>query len=170
MQNYFGTLFLDLSNHIKTAVPEVRWIDQDFNQLEIFEYRPEVSFPCVLIDVVGARYSELANLAQIGEITINVRIGFAPFSKSYQLAPNDVREKALEYYNLEQKIFEAVQGWQNDFTQPLIRTASSTERRDGDPNGLRVRVLTFTTMYEDDSAVMQYNKTAADLDITSEIV
>jgi hypothetical protein len=111
MQNFFGQLYLDLSAYLKTAVPELRWIDQDFGQLERFRYRPEVSFPCALIDFVQATYSNQAELAQIGEVTINIRIGFAPFSQSHQAAPQDVKERALAYYNLEQRIFEAVQGW-----------------------------------------------------------
>lgn len=157
MNNYFGQLFLDLSLYLKTAVPELRWIDQDFGQLEHFEIRPEVSFPCALIDFVSASYSGLANLSQVGDVAINIRLGFAPFSQSYHGAPMDVKEKALEFYNLEQKVYQALQGWSPEkegeqYTQAFIRQSAMTEQRDGDRIGMRVRVLTFVTQLEDHSA------------------
>jgi hypothetical protein len=180
MNNLFGQLYLDLSERIKTEVPEIRWIDQDFGQLERFEYRPEVTFPCALIDFIQANYSNLSQLVQVGEVTVNIRLGFSPFSQAYHAAPTDVKEKALEYYSIEQKVFEAVQGWQPDppadwildepYAQPFIRVSSTTEQRDNDAIGLRVRVLTFTTGFEDETAIIKYKKTPASLEFDNEII
>jgi len=168
MQNFFGQLYIDLSNRLKTAVPELKWIDQDFGQLERFDYRPDVAFPCALIDFIQATYSNLSMLAQVGEVSVNIRIGFAPFSQSYQAAPLDVKEKALAYYDIEQKVFEAVQGWNNDFTEPFIRVSATTEQRDNDAIGLRVRVLTFQTGYQDESNVKRYTKVERPLNVDTE--
>lgn len=165
MENLFGQLYLDYSAHLKTAVPEIRWIDQDFGQLERFKYRPEVVFPCALIDFIQATYSNMAELSQVGEVVINIRLGFSPFSQSHNAAPLDVRERALEYYTVEQKVYEATQGWHNQFTQPFIRQSVTTEQRDNDEEGLRVRVLTFTTAYEDLSAMRKYTRKAATIEI-----
>jgi hypothetical protein len=163
MNNYFGQLYLDLCAYLKTAVPELRWIDQDFGQLEYFEIRPEVSFPCALIDFVSSQYSGISNLGQLGEVGINIRLGFAPFSQSYHAAPLDVKEKALEFYNIEQKVYEALQGWApvkdgDNYTQPLTRQSAVTEQRDGDRVALRVRVLSFATQFEDNTAKGIYVK------------
>lgn len=178
MNNLFGQLYLDLSERIKTAVPEIRWIDQDFGQLERFEYKPEVAFPCALIDFIQANYSNLSQLAQVGEINVNIRLGFSPFSQSYHSAPTNVKEKALEYYDIEQKVFQALQGWSpqppaawdtdEPYTQPFMRVSAVTEQRDGDPIGLRIRVLTFTTSLEDESAMIRYTKEPAALDVNLE--
>jgi len=163
MQDFFGTLYIALSNYIKTNVPEVRWIDMDFGQLEHFEYKPEVSFPCVLIDFPQANYSNTSNLSQVGEVKVQFRLGFAPFSKSYQAAPEDVKEKGLAYFAIEQRLFEVIQGWSNEFTQPFIRESALSEQRDNDDQGLRVRVLTFNTAYEDNSALPLREKKKAGL-------
>jgi hypothetical protein len=162
MQDFFGQLYIDLTNYIKANVPEVRWLDIDYGQLEHFEYRPEVSFPCVLIDFPQAIYSNTANLSQMGEVKVQLRLGFAPFSKSYQAAPDNVKEKGLAYFAIEQKLFEAIQGWNNSFTQPFIRESALTEQRDNDDQGLRVRVMTFNTYYEDNSALPLRKKVKAD--------
>ena len=172
--SYFGQLFLALSNHIKTNVPEIKWIDQDFGQLEQFEYRPTVNFPCVLIDFPMAQYSQLSELSQLGDVTVQLRMGFAPFSHSHAAAPTNVREQALEYYQIEQKVFEAVQGFATEYTQPLIRINAGTEQRlsssdQADSIGLRVRVMNFSTQFEDNSKLPQYTKQEVDLEIEQEI-
>src|SRR5438045_2520697 len=97
LNSLFGQLFADLADQIKTTLPEIKWIDQDFGQLEMFEYKPNVSFPCALVDFVQANYSNLSENGQIGELMIQIRLGFTPFSQSHALAPTDVREKALNF-------------------------------------------------------------------------
>lgn len=170
----FGKLFLEISKHIQTSVPEVKWIDQDFGQLEQFDTRPPVNFPCVLIDFPMATYSGLSDLAQMADITVQLRIGFAPFSQGHSRAPEKVREEAVKYYEIEQKIFEAVQGWQTEFCQPLIRINAGTEQRlsandVADSIGLRVRVMNFSTQFEDHSNGPVYNQTPATLKVETEI-
>lgn len=164
MQNFFGQLYLDLSEQLAT-IPELKWIDQDFGQLEQFDMRPSVNFPCALTDFIQATYSNLSELAQFGDISVNIRLGFSPFSNAHYVAPVSVKEKALEYYTIEQKVFESLQGWHNEFSQPFIRVSATTEQRDNDPAGLRVRVLTFTTSYEDESKLPVYQKVPADIEI-----
>lgn len=163
--SYFGELYLQLSQHIKTQMPNIRWIDQDFGQLEEFDLRPEVSFPCVLIDFSDAEYEELSSLSQTGTVMISLRLGFAPFSSANQLSPTNVKVKALEYYNLEQQLYEAIQGFETDFTTPLIRKRAASEKRQ---DALRIRVLNFTTSYEDYSAAQQPNKQVVALSIETQ--
>jgi hypothetical protein len=175
MKNLFGQLFIDISDRLKSKVLELRWIDQDFGQLEMFEYKPSVSFPCALIDFIQANYTNEAQNGQFGELMIQVRLGFTPFSQSSLISPTDVREKALSFYDVEQKVFEALMGWApnppseeygtNPYVQSLVRVSAITEHRENDPVGLRVRVLTFSTAYEDYSANPVYTKHPATLQI-----
>lgn len=167
MQNFFGTLYLNLSDHLKTQVPELKLIDMDFGQLEIFEYKPNVAFPCALIDFPNADYSNLAELAQQGDIILQIKLGFAPFSQTSQAAPTSVKEKGLEFFSIEQKIFEKLHGWHNDVCQPLIRLNASTDKR-FEEIGLRVRVLTFSTQYEDESARFVFQKVPATASVNIE--
>jgi hypothetical protein len=166
--NFFGELLTDLQDYLKTAVPSIKWIDQDLGQLEHFEYRPAVDFPCLLIDFSNATYSEEGGLVQFGDVNVMFRLGFAPFSQSYAAAPLDVRQQALGYYDIEQDLFEALQGWNNSFTTPFIRMHADTEHRPHD--GLRIRLLTFNTAYEDHSAVPLTTKTPARLVVVPSVV
>lgn len=173
-QSFFGQFFLDLQAHIKVQVPELKWIDQDFGQLEQFEYRPAVSFPCCLIDFPMANYSNLGNLSQLGDITVQLRLGFAPFDKSYHLAPDNVKEAAVGYYAIEQKLVEKVQGFTTEYSQPLIRFNAGTEQRlsasdTADSIGLRVRVINFATQFEDNSNLPKYLKTPVTFQAETEL-
>jgi hypothetical protein len=164
LQSFFGQYLVNLMLQLDT-VKELKWIDQDLGQLENYDTRPAVAFPCALIDFTQANYSSLAELAQFGEFTVQIRLGFTPFSSANQNAPTSVREKALRYYDIEQKVFDALMGWHNDFTQPLVRVSAISEHRENDSMGLRVRVLTFTSSYQDESAQPVYHKHRADLEI-----
>lgn len=50
MDNPFGDLLLQLQARIQQEVLEIREIAEDKGQLESYDIRPAVSFPCVLID------------------------------------------------------------------------------------------------------------------------
>jgi hypothetical protein len=166
--NLLGQLFIDISNRLKERVPELKWIDQDFGQLERYKYRAPVSFPAALIDFAQATYEEVSQLEQITDLVITVRLAFAPWSQSYQDAPLDVKEKALEFYKIEQKVYAALHGWSplppaawggtENYTQPFRRMSAASEQREGDEEGLRVRVVTFTTQINDELALRIYQQ------------
>jgi hypothetical protein len=157
MNSLFAKVFLALQDKIKNDVPEIRWIDQDFGQLEDYDIRPPVSFPCVLIDFNSTSYEEMNQRRQQANITFTLRLGFPAFSYAASTAPQSVRELALQYYELEQRLFEAVQGFDGGgVMQGCTRQSTVTEGRKDD--NLRVRVMTFTAMSEDSSAQVKYTK------------
>ena len=164
--NLFGDIFLILQNRIKTEVPEIRYIEQDLGQLEVYEDRPAVSWPCVLLDFQVSEYRDQLLNVQDGDLVITVRIGHNPYSHSHNLAALEVREKALHYYELENKVYKALQGFEHeDFFNPLSRKNAATEKRD-DP--FRVRVLTFDCGIEDYTAQPDYQYVQPDLSIDYE--
>lgn len=165
--NYFSILLTDLMDYLATNVPDLKWIDYDMGQLENYDTKPSVEWPCALISFPATSYTELSGLAQMGNPTIMIRLGFAPFSQSYQAAPSFVRDKALYYFEIEQKIFNALQGYNTEYTQDFIRLSADDEMR---TDKFKVRVLTFATNYEDYSAVPMRQKTPATLSIIPTII
>lgn len=157
MNSIFSLLLVSMMKRIDEMVPEIRWIDQDFGQLEHYEERPPVAFPCVLIDFNQTSYDQELMQVQMGTLNINIRLAFAPFSNSSSITPDFVQSKALQYYDIEMRLYQALQGWnpESDICQPLVRISASNERRE-DP--LRVRTLVFTTAFEDSSAQKVYTK------------
>ena len=164
----FAQTFLKLQSHIEKQVPEIRWIDQDLGQLETGDQRPAISFPCVLIDFTQAQYSNLSQLVQWLDFDISFRLGFAPYSSANSAAPDVSKEKALEYYDIEERLYVALAGFTaGDTIQPLVRVRAITERRE---DTYRVREIIFTTAAEDETAKRPINMTEAQLQIANEII
>lgn len=160
MESYFADLYLDLQERIKTEVPEIKWIEQDFGQDVFDKWRPNVSFPAVLIDFPDATYENLSGSGQTATVAVTLRLLVAPFEQSYENAPLTVREGALEYFELENKLIQAIHGWAPSlpspqgegaggevYSQPFIRTRLSSNNRND--LGLRIRELQFTTAYQE---------------------
>lgn len=167
MTSLFAQLFIALQKHITAEVPEIRFIDLDLGQLEEYEVRPTVPFPCVLIDFTEAQYSNLSRLQQWADITINIRLGFSPYSSSSSITPDVPKEKSLQFFEIENKLYKALHGFTaDDCVQPLIRTSAATERRE---DSYRVRALTFTTATEDEEATLPINIAEAGLEVNGEI-
>lgn len=157
MNSLFAQLFLALQDKIKTEIPEIKWIDQEFGQLEEETMRPPVLFPCVLIDFNSTDYEQMNQNRQQANITFTLRLAFPAFTSAASVVPQTQKELALQYYELEQLLFECVQGFDfNALTQGATRTNITTEGRKDD--NLRVRVMTFTDFTEDASAMKKYNK------------
>ena len=157
MDSFFANFYLDLCERIRAAVPEVKWIEQDFGQDVFDKWRPNVGFPAVLIDFPTAQYSGESGLSQFGEVSVSLRLLVAPFSQSYENAPLEVKKEALKYFEIEQQLVDALHGWTPSpveraggevYCQPLVRSSITSNNRND--IGLRIRNLSFTTAYEED--------------------
>lgn len=149
MDYFFSQILLDLQARISTAVPEIQFIDQDLGQMSQAgdNGRPPLAYPAVLIDFPTADYSELASSIQLGTVTITMQLIFDNYSQTWHKAPLRDRSKGLDYLNIEQRLFNSLNGWSSDYFTPLIRT--SVRSQNNNDLGLRVRQFTFTTSYED---------------------
>lgn len=137
--------FIALQDYIKATIPSIQWIDQDMRQ-DTAEPRPSLAYPALLVDYADTQFSEASATTLVAESTIRMRLIDAPASQSYADAPLSVRADALEFYELEHEIIDALHGWtpSEDIAQPLIIKSATTERSDP---ALRIRALTFTTAY-----------------------
>lgn len=150
LNSFFARYYLDLCERIREEVPEVVWIEQDFGQDTFDKWRPNVAFPAVLIDFPSTSYEGEQGLSQWGAVSLSIRLLVAPFTQSYDGAPIEVKEDALQFFELEQQLVNALHGWipEEEYCQPLIRGGVSSNNRND--IGLRIRNLTFTTSYEED--------------------
>ncbi|WP_306353693.1 hypothetical protein [Flavobacterium sp. '19STA2R22 D10 B1'] len=144
MDSFYAQLYLDLQNRIATMVPEIVFIEQNFGQYQNEDFN---IFPSVLIDFPFTSYSALQGLNQIATPTINLMLLFAAYSNSYNIAPEEVKKNALEYFEIERKLVKAIHGWENGFCSPLIRVNDKNHNQND--RSLRVRDLNFSTEFED---------------------
>lgn len=147
-----ASLYNSLLQHIQQTVPAIRYINHDFGQLE--EPRPPVSWPCLLIDFDELTYSDMGNQPrQLVTGRLVLRLGLQGYSGLSNLKPEAVREKGLEFLELEQQLAAALHGWAPPGISRLLRRSAVTEKRDDD---LRVRILSFELSYTDEAALPTY--------------
>lgn len=153
-QSYYSLLLVALKARIQQAVPEILLVEQDWGQIVDYNTIPSIQWPCLLIDFTPSDYTNESQYVQMSDVTVQLRLAYPPVTP-----PDSVSEKALELYELEAKLFKALQGWQptdengNAIGEPLMRLQASTEVPiDDDVRGIRVRNILFTTAFEDDSA------------------
>jgi hypothetical protein len=166
-QSYYSLLLVALKARILQAVPEILLVEQDFGQLVNYNTIPSIPWPCLLIDFTPSDFTNESQYVQFGDVTVQLRLAYPPVTP-----PDSISGKAIELYEIEAKLFKALQGWQptdesgNAIGEPLMRLRASTEIPiDDDVRGIRVRSILFTTGFEDDSAMPVNSIATPDFDV-----
>lgn len=148
MNTFYKTLFLALQERITAEVPEIKFIDQNIGQYGFDDFRAKVAFPAILIDFPNTTFSALAGNIQLGSASIEISLFFDVYAQTYHFAPEETKEIGLNYFEIEQKVFKALQGFNaNGLCTPFVR--SEVRSQNNNEIGMRIRQLYFSTEYED---------------------
>ncbi len=140
-------LFIALCDLLEAQVPEVRWIDADEGQINSQNNRPPVAFPCVLIDMTYPQTEALNAQSEKIRVQFSLRIAFEGYGQTSSVAPEEVRERALERLDILEKIHRALQWWSYERQiNPLRRQRVITERRQ---DGLKVYNMIYESAFVD---------------------
>lgn len=147
LNSKFGLLFNKLIEKIEADVTDIRFTDQDWNQLDFQE--PPISYPCALIDFPDTQFAQMQG-HQDATALVRLKLIYRSFTATSNITPDANRETALQFYELEQQLYEALQAWDADglLVNDLVRQSATTEKRD---DGLRVRVIEFACSFVDDT-------------------
>ncbi|MCD6011654.1 MAG: hypothetical protein K0Q79_1516 [Flavipsychrobacter sp.] len=190
MNSPFALLFLAMQERIgaiidpDTSDPLFAFIDQDYGQLErTISGLPSVSFPCALIDIEDADFDNAGDNTQTATLKISIRVGFAPYSSTSGLTPEEWKLRALAFYEQEQALHLALQGWSpgevtiteeplatadlSDTFGHFIRVHTHSERR---VDTLRIRHLTYTIGMQDYSTRPVVTMAEVEPDIEDEVI
>ena len=149
MKSLYNRLLIALQAHLGANLPAIRYVELDLGQLEIFETRPAVAFPCALVRFAGS-YQQRQFNTQLNNFTMSVKLGFDVYANTSNLVPLDVREIALSSFEIEQEFYLQLQNWTANglLTTGLLRV-SDGDLFDG--SGMRKRLITFTGSFADAS-------------------
>ncbi len=125
----------------------VQYVAEDWGQLDYYTDRPPVNFPCVLLDVEEADFSDLARKVQRVEAILTVRIADLAMSSLSALAPGSDRQ--FDLLGLTQQIYAHLQGFSGETFSGLTRVKLRRERRE---DGIKEYVLQFRFGGLDDAA------------------
>lgn len=126
---------------IKT-VPAIKWIDEDYGQIDEYETRPPVEFPCALVSINQAS-DDLGSDAYDITSTIVVRIAHNRLGDRSGMAGNDAIALSLAKIDDVEAVRTALDGYEvaGNVSGRFYLKAINTERR---TDGISVKALTFT--------------------------
>lgn len=123
----------NFQNKLVASVPALKYVDQDWGQMDFYA-TPPVKFPCALIDIQDAQYTNAGELIQHGSATVVVRLFDIKLSNSSQAAPATQKENAKKIWQLIEDVNKALHGQnflQQGFASPNRVSLRRTKRNDG---------------------------------------
>lgn len=130
-----------------SEITALKWIDLDKGQLELYETRPPVSFPCALIGMQITRTHKISHLRQRCDLMVTIRLSFDFNGNTSQITPVAARKQNLQYFSLADEVFNKLHGWGQKAFNEMERQALREERR---PDGLKVISIPFMTSFVQD--------------------
>jgi hypothetical protein len=129
------------------ALKTLTWLkmsDRDRGQIDHYETRPQVLFPCALVSIsMPKRKNYTIGGKQQRMITITIRLACERLIDGSSLNTDANRAKALDYYDKAEAIDEMFQG----FTDPYFTTAwECTATVDEQRADFDIMRFTFSTM------------------------
>ncbi|KAF0199019.1 MAG: hypothetical protein FD170_3947 [Bacteroidetes bacterium] len=80
-----------IAKRLGAQVPELKYIDEDWGQLDSYSDNPPTKFPCALLEMQSAQWRNQGNKTQDGTINISIRIASLRLSNTNPKAPEPQR-------------------------------------------------------------------------------
>lgn len=139
-------IFITISDHIRASLPEIKWIDADYGQLDNTQTRAPLAFPALLIRS-SIRPEDMGGGSQLMRATVNLRLIFNPATlRTAAHTPEEAREVSLAYLDTADRLYLALQGFENDDYTPFECAA---QQQDAPAGGLLIVNYTFQTSFWD---------------------
>ncbi|WP_425628854.1 hypothetical protein [Cellulophaga lytica] len=138
------TLFKEITAKLD-AVASIKWVDEDKGQMN-FE-RPPVLFPAALVTISLPSTRNITISKQQASAQIAVKLCFNYGGNTNSVTPDTDRDRSLQYYDVVDEVYKALQGFSSPHFNALERRAFNHILR---PDEHKTVVLTFTTDFIED--------------------
>ena len=121
-----------------SEVEDLKYIDENWGQLDYYSPNMPVQYPCTLIDVQQVQYSNIGKdltktplQRQIAQVQIKITIANMRLTNTSLQAPRRQKEDAWAIWMLIEKIHQKIHGCSPlPNVSPLIRTSQNRTLRD----------------------------------------
>ena len=144
---------MELLDSIKTKVAEIteiKYVDENWGQLDYYSAHPPTQWPCCLIDISDIQYSNIGKdynktpiQRQIGNCVIKITIANIKLTNTSQRAPMRQKQDAWKVWDLIEQVHQTLHGFvpvKN--TSALIRQNLQRTLRD---DGIQEYTITYQT-------------------------
>lgn len=127
---------LSIQNKI-AEVTQLKYVDEDWGQLDYYSPNPPVKWPCALIDIGTVTFDNIGRdrtadpkNRQTGQGIVNITVANVQLSNSSFNAPLSQKNNAFATHTIINEIHKKIHGWSPDGASALIRTNLSRTKRD----------------------------------------
>lgn len=126
------------------AVTQLRYIDLDKGQLDYYEQRPSVAFPCALIRIDLPRITAIGKGVQRFDVQVTIRLAFDFIGEANARTPEATRLKSLSYFDTLEAVNLAIHEQEAVQKHPFYQTSVREETRQ---DGLKIVQIAYSTNY-----------------------
>lgn len=131
------------------TIPALKYVDEDWGQLDDYSPHPPVKWPCCLIDEQNGQFTDIGRQRgaepenrQEGTISIVLSVANLKLTNSSHLAPEPQKQKAWLIKSILNDIHKNIHGWTPVAGQgKLMRSMSRRIRRD---DGIQLHQVIYT--------------------------
>jgi hypothetical protein len=145
----FATIYLALQKQIQNALPQIKFIALNSNQLQT-DSRPALTFPFILIDFAEFSFQDLSDDVQTVMGYIDLLLGFKNSTAASSLSPTDVMQQSLIFLDTEWQLQNALQGWSPSVDMGSLSRVSTTTI--ANKQNMQLRKIRYSIAYTDYSA------------------
>lgn len=112
---------MELLDSIKTKISEIteiKYIDENWGQLDYYSPNMPTQWPCCLIDIsdiqytnLGKDYNKIPTQRQIGNCIIKITIANVKLTNSSQRAPLKQKQEAWKVWGLMEQLHQKIHGY-----------------------------------------------------------
>lgn len=136
------------------ASATIKYVDENWGQLDYYSPNFPVKWPCVLIDVSQAQFSDIGRNnsqvpvnRQMGAVILELRIADVRMSNTSAKAPVMQKQYARSIHGLLEEVHASLHGWNPTATcGKLIRKSMNRVRRD---DGVQEYVINYSAEIND---------------------
>lgn len=129
----------NIQNRLST-ITEIRYIDEDWGQLDYYSQNMPVQYPCALIDLASGQFTNISkdfskqpNNRQIGDFSVKITLVNLRLSNTSLKSPQIQKDNTWGLFDLVEKIHQKLHGFSphENCSKMLRTTFGRTQRDDG---------------------------------------
>lgn len=129
---------------LQEEVGNLRYIAEDWGQLDYYHDTPPVKFPCALVSMNRLQFESETRQTRRARMNILIRVADAPAVSATMAAPEQHTQQAFAIFDLMERIGNCLYGFGGDAFNELEQQEITRYNRE---DAVREYAMTFTTEY-----------------------
>lgn len=126
-------LFQSIQNKLKINVPALKYVDENWGQIDSYAPNHPVKYPLALISLDNIQWSNRGQLQQYGEGVVSITVATLKLGNTSANAPQTQKDTGYAIYELLHQIHLQLHGWKptGAVNAMLRKSTTAISREDG---------------------------------------